>query len=42
VLFVSLPLKEKSERGRKIGLGGYDVDESRLIDDDSSKVAENA
>ena len=42
VLLISLPLKEKSKRGRKIELAGFTADENRLIDDDSTKIAENA
>ena len=33
VLMISLPLKEKSERGRRIELGGFTADENRLIDE---------
>ena len=42
VLKIFLPLSEKGERGRKVELGGRKSEDSRLIDDDSTKIEENA
>ena len=42
VLMVSLPVVEKGERGRRIELGSGTTDETRLIDDDSTRIEENA
>lgn len=42
VLKVFLPVSEDSDRGRKIELGSRKSGDNRLIDDDSTKVEENA
>ena len=42
ILKIFLPFTEESDRGRKIELGSRKFDDNRLIDDDSTKIEENA